>query len=54
MRADSIFPCVGIVQKGEKNDFSDEAWGIQLWNHEGFPARFLFMVTGDDGVTVWH
>ncbi len=45
----SITPYAGIVHKGEKKDFSDESWGIQLWNHEGSPARLLFMVTGDDG-----
>ncbi|OHD62874.1 MAG: hypothetical protein A2176_06975 [Spirochaetes bacterium RBG_13_51_14] len=49
VKADAIFPFAGIVHKGEKRDFSDESWGIQLYYHENSHARLLFMVTGDDG-----
>ena len=48
-RVDGIHPYAGIVHKGERRDFSDEAWGLQLWYHEGSHARLLFMITGDDG-----
>ncbi|OPY09576.1 MAG: hypothetical protein A4E67_00797 [Syntrophaceae bacterium PtaB.Bin038] len=49
VRVDGIHPFAGIVHKGERRDFSDEAWGLQLWYHEGSHARLLFMITGDDG-----
>jgi hypothetical protein len=49
VKADSFFPYAGIVHKGELSDFSDEAWGLQLWDYAGSPARLLFMITGDDG-----
>ena len=49
IKGDSFFPYAGIVHKGEKSDFSDEAWGIQLWDYEGSSARLLLMITGDDG-----
>jgi hypothetical protein len=49
VRVDSIHSFAGIIHKGEKRDFSDEAWGIQLWNYEGSNARLLLMITGDDG-----
>jgi hypothetical protein len=49
VRVDSIHPCAGIIHKGEKRDFSDEAWGIQLWNYEGSNSRLLLMITGDNG-----
>jgi hypothetical protein len=49
IKANSFFPFAGIVHKGEKNDFSDEAWGIQLWDYAGSSARLLLMITGDDG-----
>lgn len=49
VRVDSIHPFAGIIHKGEKRDFSDEAWGLQLWNYEGSNARLLLMITGDNG-----
>ncbi len=49
VRVDGIHPFAGIIHKGERRDFSDEAWGMQLWYHEGSHARPLFMITGDDG-----
>jgi len=49
VRVDGIHPFAGIIHKGERRDFSDEAWGMQLWYHEGSHARILFMITGDDG-----
>ena len=49
VRVDSIHPFAGIIHKGEKRDFSDEAWGIQLWNYQGSNSRLLLMITGDDG-----
>jgi hypothetical protein len=49
VRVDSIHPFAGIIHKGEKRDFSDEAWGIQLWNYQGSNARLLLMITGDNG-----
>ena len=49
VRVDGIHPFAGIVHKGERRDFSDEAWGLQLWYHEGSHARLLLMITGDDG-----
>ena len=49
VRVDGIHPFAGIIHKGERRDFSDEAWGMQLWYHEGSHARLLFMITGDDG-----
>ncbi len=49
VRVDSIHPCAGIIHKGEKRDFSDEAWGLQLWNYEGSNARLLLMIAGDNG-----
>ena len=49
VRVDSIHPFAGIIHKGEKRDFSDEAWGIQLWNYQGSDSRLLLMITGDDG-----
>jgi hypothetical protein len=49
VRVDGIHPFAGIIHKGERRDFRDEAWGMQLWYHEGSHARLLFMITGDDG-----
>ena len=49
VRVDGIHPFAGIIHKGERRDFSDEAWGMQLWYHEGSHARILFMIAGDDG-----
>ena len=49
VRVDSIHSFAGIIHKGEKRDFSDEAWGLQLWNYEGSNARLLLMITGDNG-----
>jgi hypothetical protein len=49
VRVDGIHPFAGIIHKGERRDFSDEAWGMQLWYHEGSHARLLFMIAGDDG-----
>jgi len=49
LRVDGIHPYAGIVHKGERRDFGDEAWGLQLWYREGSHARLLFMITGDDG-----
>jgi len=49
VRVDGILPFAGIIHKGEHRDFSDEAWGLQLWYHEGSHARLLLMITGDDG-----
>ena len=49
VRVDSIHPFAGIIHKGEKRDFSDEAWGLQLWNYEGSNSRLLLMITGDNG-----
>jgi hypothetical protein len=49
VRVDGIHPYAGILHKGERRDFSDEAWGMQLWYHEGSHARILFNIAGDDG-----
>jgi hypothetical protein len=49
VRVDSIHPFAGIIHKGEKRDFSDEAWGIQLWNYQGSNSRLLLMIAGDNG-----
>ena len=49
VRGDSFPSCAGIVHKGEKSDFSDEAWSLQLYPYEGSQARLMMLVTGDDG-----
>lgn len=49
VKGDSFPSCAGIVHKGEKGDFSDEAWSLQLYPYEGSDARLLLLVTGDDG-----
>jgi len=48
-RADTIFPFAGIVHKGEKKDFSDESWGLQLYYYQNSQSRLLFLITGNDG-----
>jgi hypothetical protein len=49
VKGDSFPTCAGIVHKGEQNDFSDEAWSLQLYPHEGSQARLMMIITGDDG-----
>lgn len=49
VKGDSFPTCAGIMHKGEQSDFSDEAWSLQLYPHEGSEARLLMLITGDDG-----
>ena len=49
VKGDSFPVCAGIAHKGEQNDFSDEAWSLQLYPHEGSQARLMMLITGDDG-----
>jgi len=49
IKGDSFPTCAGIVHKGEQGDFSDEAWSLQIYPHEGSQARLLMLITGDDG-----
>ncbi|PKL39618.1 MAG: hypothetical protein CVV44_05200 [Spirochaetae bacterium HGW-Spirochaetae-1] len=49
INAESIVPYAGIVSKGQSKTYSDEAYGIQLYNYEGSAARLLFFLYSDDG-----
>jgi hypothetical protein len=49
VKADSIKPFAGIVSKGQSKTFEDEAYGIQLFNYEGSPARLMFFLYNDAG-----
>jgi len=46
IRADSHRGFAGVLHKGEKKDFSDEAWTLQFWGSDG---TLSVIIVGDDG-----
>jgi hypothetical protein len=46
IKANSHKPYAGVLHKGEKKDFSDEAWTIQFWGSDGTIA---VIIVGTDG-----
>jgi len=52
INAESIVPYAGIVSKGQSKTYSDEAYGIQLYNYEGSAARLLFFLYSDNGTWI--
>jgi len=53
VKARSIVPYSGIICKGEKKDFSDQAYGIQLWKYENSNARLMFFLYDHDDSNNW-